>query len=237
MTYERLESLEYFFKRENEFDYVSITGKLIGFIKNYKYNDIKIKYSDVKIKPKDNFGIHPFDLFVLGQYIKQNNIQSVLEFGAGTSSILFDSMGLKRKSFALTSMYCVCDFEAIDVYINPDRIVDYIKNNKIDLLFIDCEHSTAMAKFIIANFISLLSNVPIAVHDWFDYDKPIYNEQLVYYTDLIKTKKYSVELMTDLSGEFFNKLITVNPAIDYLDEMLIYKTAHNRCLAILKQIS
>lgn len=212
------------FNRENEFNYDDYTSKLCKSIKNYSMSTYLKMF-------KGALGMHPFDLFTLEQYIKQNNVESVLELGAGTSSVLIDSLNIKRKSFAIESITHNCTFEPINLFTDTKPVIDYINNNKIDFLFIDCEHSTAMANLIIETFLPLLPHsTPVAIHDWFDYDRKIYNEQWVYYTQLIKPKKYEIDLMTDLPQKNLNFLGSTNPEIHLKFDGPI------KCLAVLKKI-
>src|SRR5713101_291721 len=78
----------------NPYKYAEIYKRLEDIIGDFDLREMK------KIVGLD-FGINPFDLFVLKSFIERNDVKLVLELGAGTSSMMLDNMKIARKSFAL----------------------------------------------------------------------------------------------------------------------------------------
>lgn len=211
------------FEYDYNYDYQKITDKISNFINEYKSEDI--------IKNIGHYlGINPFDLFILKKFVEENNIKSILELGAGASSLFIDNLGINRKSFALESVAYEIEYEKFDIFKNYNIIQDYIKNNEVDMFIIDCEHSHEMAKLIDENFLKLVEyKKPVFIHDWFDYDKIGYSEQR-YYLDYI-VKNYDVEYMTDLPNDCVLSLLKLNSEINKNNEEF---TNIPRCSAILK---
>lgn len=197
----------------NPYDYEAIYKRFKKLMSHYDLKSMK------KLVGND-FGINPLDLFMLKSFIEQNKIKNVLELGAGTSSSMLDNMSVARTSYALESIfYEHVHFEKIDIFKYYPIVEDFIKNNPIDMLVIDCEHSFRMARLIDTKLLPLLNyTVPLFLHDWYDYDKQTYAEQVYYVTHLLD--KYDVTYMTDLPPEILDKLKKAN---DQIDNEAMYK--------------
>jgi hypothetical protein len=103
-----------------KYNYQNIFNKIFNFIDEYRLEDI------VKLIG-ENFGINPFDLFILKKFIFENNITNVVEFGAGSSSKFIDSLGIKRTSFALQPIFYDIKYEKINLYEQYNIIQKFIK--------------------------------------------------------------------------------------------------------------
>jgi hypothetical protein len=190
----------------HKYDYEKMFNEIDSFITEYKIEEI--------INPIGvDLGINPFDLFLLKKYIEQNNISHILEFGAGSSSKFIDSLGIKRTSFALQSIFYNIDYINLDIKSQYETIQKYIKENKFDMFLIDTEHTTDMATIINEKFLKPTKyKKALFIHDWFDFNKVTYSEQIYYYNNILK--KYKVAYITDLPDEYINKLKIKNNIID-----------------------
>jgi hypothetical protein len=199
------------------YDYETIYEKIKKNIKNFN----KLKYKKLKF-----LGVNPFDLFQLETFLKENEIKNVLELGSGTTSKFLDVLGIKRKSFALESIYFSdLEFEKIDLYESYNLVQDFLNQNNVDFIFIDCEHSIAMADLIYNNILKYVDfRTPIFIHDWFDFGKLTYSEQVFYYDNLFN--HYDLHIMSDLPSKYVDKLNNLGTTIDS-------KCHVPRCCAIL----
>lgn len=202
-----------------KYDYHRITNKILTFISEYDVDKIKAIVGQ-------NFGIHPFDLFVLQKFIEENGINSIVEFGCGSSSKFLDGIDIKRTSFAIESIFYNVDFVKMDILDSQGIIEDFIKNNKFDMFLIDSDHTEIMAKTIFENFLNLTNHTkPIFIHDWFDNGKTTYTEQLFYLENMLSF--YNVEYITDLPEEYIDTLTNLN------NQMNIVVTNIPRCSIVL----
>lgn len=220
--------------RDNPYKYDLIYERLNRLVSNYDLKHMK------KIVGLD-FGINPFDLFVLESFIENNKIKKVLELGAGTSSQMLDNIGVVRNSFALESIFYDLKFKKIDIFKDYRIIEKFIRSNQVDMLVIDCEHSARMAKLIDRRFLRLLNySKPIFIHDWYDFGRTTFAEQVYYFNNLLD--KYEVTYMTDLPANIIAKLKKTN---EQIDNEIFYKKLGlksrllpiRRCSAILTPIS
>jgi len=179
------------------YDYKKIINNITKLIPTYEIGDI-IECID------GEFGINPFDLKLLKEFIISNNITNVLEFGAGTSTKLLDTLNINRKSYALNSVTHSVTFHKINLYDDYSLVEKYITDNPtIDMVIIDCEHTGKMGALLNEKFLKLLNHSrPIFIHDWFDYGKKTYTEQVYYHNNILD--KYVVSYMTDLISPFFD---------------------------------
>lgn len=202
------------------YEYSYIFNKISHFVHEYDVNKIKEIVGQ-------NFGINPFDLFILEKYIEENKIKSIIEFGCGSSSKFLDGIGVNRTSFANESIFYNVDFKALNILESYSIIQDFINNNEFDMFLIDSDHTSQMAQLISEKFLNLVNNKKsVFIHDWFDNKKITYTEQVFYLENIIKF--YDVEYMTDLPEEYVNKLINMN------DQINIVTTNIPRCSVILK---
>lgn len=133
-------------------------------------------FSPQKINKKYPFylGINAFDVFILEKFIEHFNIKSVLELGCGSSSKIFDILGVARKSYALAYPDEPVSFTMKDLEKDmKDLIIDL---PAVDMLFIDCDHSYKFAekysKLLLSSFNGL-----IFIHDWFLPSEEAWPEQ------------------------------------------------------------
>ncbi len=205
-------------KSHYEYDYERISNYFIGVIENYD----PLKYENIG----SNLGLNQFDLFMFETFIEEKKIKSILELGSGTTSKFLDILNIKRKSFALESIYHDdVVFDKINLYESYEVVQKYMKENKIDMILIDCEHSKSMAQLIYDKILKTSNfNLPIFIHDWFDFGKQTYTEQIFYYNTLFD--HYNLYLMSDLPQNNVSKLTRINSKI--------LKNSHvPRCSAIL----
>jgi hypothetical protein len=205
-------------KGDYSYDYKRIVDFFVEVVKDYN----PIDYENIG----KNLGVNPFDLFMFKTFIKKNGINHILELGSGTTSKFLDNLSIKRKSFALESIYHNdVIFDKINLYESYEIVQKYLKENKVDMVLIDCEHSKKMAEHIYNNFLKIINfEVPIFVHDWFDFGKKTYTEQIFYYNTLFN--HYDLYLMSDLPENEIKTLIELNNYIS--------KPSHvPRCSAIL----
>jgi len=209
-----------------QYDYEQIFNHINSFIGEYKIEDM------IKIIGVD-FGINLFDLFLLKKFIEENNITHMMELGAGSSSKFIDSLGIKRTSFALDSVFYDLDYVKLNIKDDYEIVQEHIRKNDFDMFFIDNDHSTEMAKLICDKFLNLMDySKPLFIHDWFDFNKTTYSEQVYYYNNMLD--KYDVEYMTDLPDVFINSL---KQKSNKIDNRILYHTAVHyvpRCSIILK---
>lgn len=192
--------------KNNPIDYNFVYNNFLKILGNYNIENMSMLTG-----PK--FGINPFDLYFLKCFIEENKIKHVLELGAGTSTLFLDKLGIKRKSYALESIYYDINFEQIDLYLKHEIVEDYIRKNDIDLFLIDCEHSYNMGKLISEKFFSIKNyKIPFFVHDWFDFNKYTYGEQKYYIENMLEF--FNVFYMSDLPEEYIKKLKEYNTQID-----------------------
>lgn len=203
---------------------------------NYKFNynliyDELLKniteYNPSKYEKIGELGVNPFDLFLLEGFIKENKISHVVEFGCGTTSKILDVLGVRRKTFALESIYYKdLVFDKINLFESYKLVQEYLDKNEVDLFLIDCEHSESMGKLIFERFIEYTDfKIPIFVHDWFDFGKKTYKEQIFYYKNIFNN--YELYVMSDIPDEFLDKLKNKNNFLN--NEYFI-----PRCSAILE---
>lgn len=140
-----------------------------------------------------NIGINAYDLFVLSQLIRYMNIKSVVEIGAGSSSVFISSLGVDRESFALDDDNIPADYSSkldfkyykCDIRESPEIKEQLLLClSKSDMLFIDGEHSRNFAEFYYHNIIlsdSMKSSngklKPLFIHDWHKSGNKSYTEQ------------------------------------------------------------
>lgn len=118
-------------------------------------------------------GVNAFDLYLIKQFIQHNNIKSVVELGAGSSSIFFDKLGLKRTSFSQSSQEYKVSFKSVNIYDATEEISLALKD--ADLLFVDAEHSARFAEFYFSTLMQL--GKPVIIHDWFLPNETTWEEQ------------------------------------------------------------
>ena len=205
-------------KGDYNFDYNKICDSFLEIINNFKTSD----YESIG----ERLGMNPFDLFMLHTFMSTNNINHVLELGSGTSSKFIDSLKVKRKSFALECIYHDdVNFEKMDLFDSYEIVQSYLVDNDVNLILIDCEHSERMAKLITDKFLKKVEyKFPIFIHDWFDFGKETYTEQIFYYNNLFTN--YDLHLMTDLPNKQIKKLTKANSQMNNQFEV-------PRCSAIL----
>ena len=179
------------------YNYQKIFNKIINVIDNFNLT----RYEELV-----HLGVNPFDLFLLETFLRENNIKKVLELGSGTTTKLLDVLGIERKTFALECMnFTDLKFDKIDLYESYEVVQKYIDNNKIDFILIDCEHSRSMGELIYNHILKYTNfKVPIFIHDWFDFEKETYQEQVFYYNHLFEY--YDLDVMSDLPIKYINKL-------------------------------
>jgi len=194
---------------------------------SFNFFEGKVSRLDIDFYKKLScLGVNPFDLFMIEVFLKENNIQNVLELGCGSTSKLLDVLKIKRKSFAID---CLCvdelEFEKINLFNEYSIVQEHIKNDNVDFVLIDCLHNQKMAELIHTKILSSTNfNTPIFIHDWFDFGKWTYTEQIYYYNNLFSD--YDLYLMSDLPEEYINRL-------EY-DENAVNNICHvPRCGAIL----
>lgn len=163
----------------------------------YNFNSIKTdEFDPSKIKHDYemlDYGINPFDLWVLKNFVMNRNIKSVTELGCGSTTHFLNKLGLKVTSFALSNpskhqiVYNQCD-----ILVNADKILESC--DKSDLLLIDSWHHKDMAKFYHQNILKHI-NLPIFMHDWNKRGVVGYSEQ-VYWIEHILDKDYKLFIMT-----------------------------------------
>jgi hypothetical protein len=200
------------------YDYELIYEEVKKNIKDFN----KLEYQKLKF-----LGVNPFDLFQLEIFLKENEIKNVLELGSGTTSKFLDNLGINRKSFALESIYFPdLVFDKVNLYESYNLVHEFLNKNKIDFILIDCEHSKSMAELIYNQILKYVDfKIPIFIHDWFDFGKITYREQVYYYENLFN--HYDLHIMTDLPSDYINKLNKLGVTID--GECHV-----PRCCAILK---
>lgn len=119
-------------------------------------------------------GINPFDIYILERCVQEFQIKSALELGCGSSSIILDMLGIERQSYAQNSPdHRHVTFKKTNLYETMPALLNKVK--AVDLLFIDCEHSSAMA----SKYIPLLNSCKglIFIHDWHLPGEPSWEEQ------------------------------------------------------------
>jgi hypothetical protein len=171
---------------------------------DYPYDEEKIKanWESIKVEPKfypSQFvylvnwaSINPFDLWVFKNYLLANNIQSVVEFGCGSTSKLLDNMGIKRFSIAYEDFsHSGIDFHYADLHDSNDLILE--KCADADLVIVDAWHSTKLAQ----SYHQALKQIdlPIYMHDWYLPGEITFGEQN-YWIQEILYKDYEPFIIT-----------------------------------------
>jgi hypothetical protein len=205
------------------------------------FADIK-SYSVDELRPKTNnfFGLNPFDLFVIKEFIQKNNIKKVLEFGCGSTSELFDSIiGVDRTTYALEFVYngvgstienSRIKFNSINLHnltLSEDELKQY------DMILIDSDHTAEMANHLVKNFLEKTNySIPVIVHDFFIPHHMSYPQENMYYVNnLIENKKMNLYLMTDFEDvdlDEINKIKNIDLETQKYEKHII-----PRCIAIL----
>ena len=194
---------------------------------NKRIKDFNLKlYEDLYSLGSGNIGMNALDLFCLKFFFEENNIQNVLELGCGTTSKFLDILKIQRKTFALDCIYFEgVEYEKLNLFEEYQTIQKYVENNIVEFILVDCLHNEKMAELIFDKILKLSNfNTPIFIHDWFDFNKETYTEQVYYYNNLFKF--YDLYLMTDLPKEFIDKLQYDKNSVDEICHV-------PRCCAIL----
>lgn len=120
-------------------------------------------------------GINPFDIYVLEKFIENFQIKSAVELGCGSSSIILDSLGVQRQSYAQgIPNEEEIEFNEVDLHLTMGDIQDEVKS--VDLLFIDCEHSAPFAKKYTEILLPTFEGL-VFIHDWYLPDEESWDEQ------------------------------------------------------------
>jgi hypothetical protein len=177
-----------------------------GFIVNYSpdYENIKKNFQSIthdtfdvsKIKAlmaQCSFGINPFDMWTLKNYVANRNIKVVTELGCGSTTYFLRLLDVECRSFALEdAIHSNVGFFKCDIFQSADKILESCATS--DMLLIDSLHHYEMAKFYHNNILSKI-NLPVFMHDWFDDGDRAYSEQK-YWLENILNKDYELFLMT-----------------------------------------
>jgi hypothetical protein len=170
------------------------------------------------------FGINPFDLYVLKQYIVNKGIKRVCELGCGSSSYFMDKLGVHRESFAYEDVSrCGVKFVECDIYESADMILDSCK--KSDLLFIDSQHNTKTAEFY-SKHILKYTNLPVFIHDWYLPDELKYPEQ-EYWIENLLYKTYDLFVLTRLMSIDECECTNIKPCSAILHKLPVYGRLKN----------
>jgi hypothetical protein len=138
-------------------------------------------------------GVHPFDMWVLENYVFGNNIKTVTELGCGSTTYFLRSIGVNCVSYSLADAGLFnIEFIKCDIFQSAERIVESCLVS--DMLLIDSVHHYKMAEFYHTNILPYI-NLPIFIHDWFDNGEVGYSEQK-YWVENILNKDYELFLMT-----------------------------------------
>jgi hypothetical protein len=188
-----------------------------------KKNFIEIKHEEYDLDwmksflGKTPFGINPFDLYVLKQYIENKGIKRVCELVCGSSSYFMDKLGVYRESFSYEDMaQCGVKFVECDIFESADMILNSCKNS--DLLFIDSQHDLKMAEFY-SKYILEYTNLPIFIHDWFLPTELKYPEQKFWLENLLY-KKYDLFILTRLLSTTEYKFTNIKPCSAILHKIV-----------------
>ena len=117
-------------------------------------------------------GICEFDLYILEQYIKSNNIENIVELGCGTSTKFLKTIeGIKVKTFALDAAASSGKEKEDHTYIKMNITMETIgiileESEFCDLFIIDCDHTRNFAKLYYEELLLKIKK-PAFIHDFF----------------------------------------------------------------------
>tara|TARA_Y100000034_G_scaffold130671_1_gene189662 strand:+ start:11351 stop:12007 length:657 start_codon:yes stop_codon:yes gene_type:complete len=117
-------------------------------------------------------GICEFDLYILEQYIKSNNIENIVELGCGTSTKFLKTIeGIKVKTFALDAASSPGKEREHHEYIKMNITMETIgiileESEFCDLFIIDCDHTRNFAKLYYEELLLKIKK-PAFIHDFF----------------------------------------------------------------------
>jgi len=146
-------------------------------IENYR-KILKEPFDLDKIKKctRNGKGMCEFDLYILGQYIKQKKIKKIIELGCGTSTVFLKSLDnievftycqdtLER--VPRSSSPPVKNHHLIRMFINESNIEEIYKNCiDADLILIDCDHSKQFTELYYHKLLKRIK-IPVFIHDFF----------------------------------------------------------------------
>jgi hypothetical protein len=160
----------------------------------WEYAKFTNEYLDI-LTQVGRLGMNLIDFYLLGQYIKNNNVKKITELGCGSTSAFLDKLGIYRESFSLFQAggFENLNFVKCDIYESADIINKSCEN--ADLLLIDSQHSNQMAEFYHKNILSR-HKLPIFIHDFMDNGQPTYSEQ-IYWIENLLDKEYKIFAATN----------------------------------------
>ena len=83
----------------------------------WEYAKFTNEYMDI-LTQVGRLGMNLIDFYLLGQYIKNNNIKKITELGCGSTSAFLDKLGIYRESFSLFQAggFETLNFVKCDIY-------------------------------------------------------------------------------------------------------------------------
>jgi hypothetical protein len=184
------------------FDYEKYTENIINICGD-NYKDIKLPGCR---------GVSNFDLYLAHQFAKRYNTTDIMELGVGTSTLFLKSLGYNVESFArempgnvprekeLRGKFNQCDVLASDSF---SKIFEAAE--KAQMLFIDCGHIFAIAKFYCQKLLLPLKK-PAFVHDFFHPRRGMAYGEQVYLINEFLNDQYELFAMTDLPRGCIKKI-------------------------------